>query len=163
MKTGFSKCKLAAGIFSAVFVTAAAFMLGAGNVFADEEPSTTEPLDGWVISSDITYYYQDGTAVTGWQKIDGDSFYFYKANKDGHVKGQMATGFLSDGGFRYYLIPDETEGHREGAMATGFQSIEGQRYYFYRTSKDDHEKGQMATGWQSIDGARYYFFKSNSY
>ena len=80
------------------------------------------------------YYIKDGKKVTGWQKIDGDWYYFSK--EDG-----MKTGWLKDGSW-YYL--DET-----GVMRTGWKQVDGNWYYL-------NDLGAMQTGWKLINGSWYH-------
>ena len=99
--------------------------------------------------------------LTGWQKIDGNWYYFYSG-------GSMATnteidgwsidangiatkieavqnGWLQVGNDKLYYI--------EGVAQIGLVDIEGARYYF-------NENGMMQTGWQIIDNVKYYFYES---
>ena len=80
------------------------------------------------------YYIKDGKKVTGWQKINGDWYYFSK--EDG-----MKTGWLKDGSW-YYL--DET-----GVMRTGWKQVDGNWYYL-------NDLGAMQTGWKLINGSWYH-------
>ena len=115
--------------------------------------------------------------MTGWQKIDGDWYFFGPGGvmqKDWQqIKGKwyhfdengaMQLGWQNLSTWRYYFDPS-------GKMVTGFQMIDGKWYYFntgggmltgwqkiggiwYYLSKED---GAMATGWQKLDGYWYYF------
>ena len=149
MKIGFSKIKTAGIIAACATMIFVPVLLGGNKVSADE--TDTPVLDGWVTDSDITYYYENGIALTGWQEIAGDRYYFYKTTNSEHKMGQMATGFLSDSGVRYYLLQTATEDQQAGAMACGWQEIDGSNFYFYKSKKDGHVKGQMATGWLSYE------------
>ena len=74
--------------------------------------------------------------LTGWQKVNGDYFYF-------HNDGQMLTGWLSDGTHRYYMDP------ARGAMSHGWVQVDGYYHYF-------NDSGHCITGWVR-DGQTYYY------
>jgi len=158
-------------ITTAVLLMAAAAvcMFSAGQcALADDIP------DGFVTSGGQTYYYKNGSKVTGWMTYEGHQFYFYRSSSTSsgkkHSKGAMALGWqLIDGEKYYFYRSSKTrsgESHAKGAMALGWQLIDGYRYYFYKTSKTasgaSHTKGAMASGWQTIDGEKYYFVRSSA-
>ncbi len=113
---------------------------------------------GWVESQGV-YSYKDfyGDYVTGWQELEGETYYFfpdtaamatYWQDIDGHRyyfsgNGTLDTGFWDIGGSRYYFAPD-------GVMATSWQTVGGKGYYF-------GGDGVMVTDWQTIGDDRYYF------
>ena len=102
-----------------------------------EEWLAQHPVTGWQQIDGKTYYFNEaGEPVTGKQLIDGKKYYFSS-------KGVMKTGWLSVGG-KYYYFGDD------GAMVTGKQEIKGKKYYF---SSD----GVMQTGWKKSGGKYYYF------
>ena len=141
---------------------------------------TPEPLrEGWSREDGGWRYYRKGSAVTGWQPIDGARYWFDEG-------GWMRTGWLRDGGDWYWF--DATgavragwvrDGERwyfmgeggamregwlrdggdwyylipgSGAMCVGWRRIDGQWYFF-------NASGRMKTGWIS-DRGRYYFLSS---
>lgn len=138
----------------------------------------------------VWYYFgADGTAVSGWQSIGGDKYYFYPENHDmayGRVQidgknyflntpganadGRMQhSGWFLAGGSWYYASGS-------GAMATGWLSNGGTWYWLGGSGAmasnswanvggvwywfDD--SGAMATGWRQVGGAWYYFSGSGA-
>ncbi len=89
---------------------------------------------GWIKSNGVWYYYVNDAYVTGWQKIEGKSYYFDK-------NGVMQTGWLTLDGKKYYLLST-------GAMAVGWKKVDSSWYFF--------ENGVMQTGWKTIEGEKYY-------
>ena len=70
------------------------------NVSAAEEPD--QPLNGWVKEEKKTFYYNDGKAVKGWQKIHKKWYFFdkkTKALKKNCIAGDKAGGW-------YYVDED---------------------------------------------------------
>ena len=92
--------------------------------------------NGWKDVSQGTVYYKNGVKVKGWQKIDGETYYFDQ-------KGVLQTGWLDLDGHWYRL--DNT-----GAMQTGWVKV-GKSWYFME------ENGVMdAATWLSNGGKWYY-------
>lgn len=127
---------------------------GQNFLFAADGPM----VHGWFSDGIYTYYLsmEDGHMVTGWQIIDGKTYYFDAA---GHMAtgvvamnglsylfnadGTMYTGWYNDGvSVRYY----EADGH----MAVGLTTIGDGVYYFDAT-------GLMQTGIVEIAGVPYLF------
>ena len=120
----------------------------------------------------------DGTPLSGWQQVDGETYYF-----DPEDDCAAATGWLDLDGGRYWLGGDGTpavgwldvDGRRYrfdegGVMHTGWLDLGGKRYWFGGDGvmhtgwlELDGEtrrfgaNGVMVTGWAEVDGARYYF------
>ena len=93
---------------------------------------------GWV-GTGGSVRYRDvpyGPYRTGWQTIDGHTYFFSK-------EGNMLTGWQYLDGKNCYL-------GRSGMLSTGWEDIDGSRCYF-------GEDGDLRTGWQDIDGSRYWF------
>ena len=82
------------------------------------------------------YYIKDGKKVTGWQKIDGKTYYF-------EADGAMKKGLLTAGDKQYYL--DEKDGFKQ----LGFVKVADKVYYFV-------ENGDKKTGFIKIDDKTYY-------
>lgn len=117
----------------------------------------------WYKSGDKRLYKDDsGKYVTGFENIDGNTYYFDKNGylKTGWVtfsngkkyyfseKNGMRTGWLKmTDGTAYYMGDD-------GVMTTGWQNIDGETYYF----KTD---GTMKTGWLDGKGGERYFLNSD--
>ena len=91
---------------------------------------------GWQEEDGITRYFIDGEAATGWQVIEGSTYYFGQ-------DGALRTGWQTIGSSTYYLDAD-------GRLHTGWLEQDGARYYL-------SEEGIPATGWQTVDGERYNF------
>ena len=98
--------------------------------------SRQPPEDGWASGSDGTSYFLGGSAVTGWQEIDGSRFYFAD-------DGLLRTGWQTIDGATYYFAPN-------GSMHTGWLELDGVRYYL-------DVSGRLVTGWHTVDDAQYYF------
>ena len=119
----------------------------------------------------IWYYFgADGTAVSGWQSIGGDKYYFYPESHEmayGRVQidgknyflntpGANADGRLQHNGWFYDSIYGKwLYATPSGELLTGWQNIGGTWYYF-------NEYGVMQTGWQLIDGEWYYLNASGA-
>lgn len=92
---------------------------------------------GWQTIDGRTYYFtQDGNMLTGWQYLDGKNCYLGR-------NGLLRTGWQDIDGGRYFFGED-------GDLKTGLQTIDGTTYWFGTS-------GAMQTGWQIIDGQRYCF------
>jgi len=105
---------------------------------------------GWYQEDENWYYLTEYDFLTGWQEIDGYTYYF----SDG---GRMQTGWVYDGGNWYYLWSD-------GCMVTGTVEIDGVTYTFDDNGvmisegeevPDEPESEQL--GWVYEDGKWYYF------
>ena len=74
--------------------------------------------EGWKEDNGAVYYIDDeGSAVTGFRKIDGDTYYFLKTQE-----GSMAKGFKRIKGDTYFFGND-------GKMRTGVARIFDFRFY----------------------------------
>ncbi len=126
-----------------------------------------EMLTGWQTINGKTYYFTgtDGKRASGWQTIDGERYYFNTKN------GAMKTGLLKLNNKRYVLSEKgqrvkkgwATIGSRTyyvdpktGYATVGWRTIEGKKYYFIKSAD-----GRRASGWRKIDGAKYYFNTKN--
>ena len=98
------------------------------------------PIDqsGWDVleNGGRCYLDEDGDPVSGWQELDGNTYYFDPETCAMQIRWLQ----LDDG--RYYLGDD-------GIKRTGWQTILGCRYYLGQT-------GAMHTGWLEQDGGRMY-------
>ena len=104
-----------------------------------EDPTARKA--GWYKNADGTWCYlkNGGKALTGWQKIGNNWYYF---SPDLETYGEMQVGWQQISGSWYYL--------NNGKMATGWKKIAGSWYYF-------GTNGKMATKWKKIGGSWYYF------
>ncbi|MBQ4486404.1 MAG: hypothetical protein II936_05315 [Oscillospiraceae bacterium] len=95
--------------------------------------------EGWKEDEGAVYYLDDeGSAVTGFREIDGDTYYFLKTQD-----GSMAKGFKRIKGDTYYFGED-------GKMRTGWRVLNGKYYYF-------NEDGKMQTGHLELGGKEFDF------
>lgn len=134
------------GILAATVVGALAF---ANPLRADAAGKT-----GWVqdeTDTNIWYYYVEGEAQTGWQLINGKSYYFDR-------NGVMQTGWVNDGGKWFYL-------NDKGQLHTGWLEEKGKWYYLAKEEMgstpyvDECVRGQMVKGKFEINGKGYFFDK----
>lgn len=97
----------------------------------------------------VWYYFgADGIAVSGWQSIGGDKYYFYPENHD------MAYGRVQIDGKNYFLnTPGANADGRMQHSGWFYDSIYGK--WSYATSD-----GELLTGWHNLGGAWYYFNES---
>lgn len=101
----------------------------------------------WYNDYEAVWYYfgADGTAVSNWQLIGGDWYYFYPENHD------MAYGRVQIDGKNYFLnIPGANADGRMQHSGWIYDSIYGK--WLYATSS-----GELLTGWHNIGGTWYYF------
>lgn len=101
----------------------------------------------WYNDYEAVWYYfgADGTAVSNWQLIGGDWYYFYPENHD------MAYGRVQIDGKNYF--PNTPGANADGRMQHSgwiYDSIYGK--WLYATSS-----GELLTGWHNIGGTWYYF------
>ncbi len=99
------------------------------------------PKNGWIQEGSDWYYYENGTAATGWKKISKKWYYM-------DAEGVMQTGWQKISGKWYYF-------NSSGAMQTGWVKISNKWYYF-------DSSGVMQTGWQKISGKQYFFKPSGA-
>jgi glucan-binding repeat-containing protein len=100
-----------------------------------------EPVKATLISKYGSYYLvtEDGTKLTGLQKVDGNYRYFKETT------GVMVVG-------KYVTIGDDTYYFdKDGIMVTGFMTSWGSTYYF------DENGIQYKDGIFEIEGNKYYF------
>lgn len=101
----------------------------------------------WYKDYEAVWYYfgADGTAVSNWQLIGGDWYYFYPENHD------MAYGRVQIDGKNYFLnTPGANADGRMQHSGWIYDSIYGK--WLYATSS-----GELLTGWHNIGGTWYYF------
>lgn len=101
----------------------------------------------WYNDYEAVWYYfgADGTAVSNWQLIGGDWYYFYPENHD------MAYGRVQIDGKNYFLnTPGANADGRMQHSGWIYDSIYGK--WLYATSS-----GELLTGWHNIGGTWYYF------
>lgn len=89
--------------------------------------------------TNLYYFGKDGVKVTGWKKINGETYYF---NKEGVMQKNTWKNHKKD---KYYL-------GESGAAVTGWKTIKKKTYYF-------DISGKMATGEVSIGLSKCTFNK----
>ncbi len=116
-------------------------------------------------------YYVNGEKITGWQELDGNTYYFARSAGDSY--GDMSTGWMRIGGKLYRFLTT-------GALFKGeLLNIGGTVYYFNAdnsvfTGLREEEggvrfynsDGVYVTGWADTDGdgaRESYFYLSNGY
>ena len=127
------------------------FVNPVSRIHAEEE----DERSGWIYEDPDWFYYSEGKAITGWQSIDNEIYFF---NEDGTMK----TGWYSENGVWYYLRPsgkrhtgwlqvdnDWYYMNPDGTMRTGWLEQEGHWYYL-------RPSGKMHTGWIQVDKEWYY-------
>ena len=101
----------------------------------------------WYNDYEAVWYYfgADGTAVSNWQLIGGDWYYFYPENHE------MAYGRVQIDGKNYFLnTPGANADGRMQHSGWIYDSIYGK--WLYATSS-----GELLTGWHNIGGTWFYF------
>lgn len=100
-------------------------------------------LSGWFQEEDGDLQYRDyrGKALTGWQTIDGNWYYFSPED------GTMTTGWVEADGKRYYL-------DQAGMRKTGWLKLSDGSYYV------DPAATFVVSGWVEKDGDIYYISDS---
>ena len=69
---------------------------------SQETKSVAQALpDGWLRQQGVDYYICGGQYLTGWQTIEGKTYYF-------SATGALCKGWLTIGGKTWYLLPDGT-------------------------------------------------------
>jgi glucan-binding YG repeat protein len=149
-------------------ITADTYKIG-GYVRQFNPDHSVKPIEGWQVKGGKTYYYENGSRVTGFKKIDGYTYYFKKSDD---AYGEMASGWISIGGDVYYFFRYGTE--KYGRMVTGRQTISSSVYYFNSDGTINtgfvgdsngnvhyYHYSEMLKGWYEIGGNIYYFTKEN--
>ena len=95
------------------------------------------PCDGWFENR----YYEEGQALTGWQNLNDELYYFY-------ADGLAAEGWQTVNGSTYLFTRGKTH--------VGWYQDGMDRYYF-------HEDGKMAVGKVEIDGIANFFTSTGKY
>ncbi len=122
---------------------------------ADQNPdqNQTQQTDGWTNDRpEGIGYFQDGDFLTGWQTIDGKTYYF---DENGVVK----TGVVTIDDQLYYLgdidIDWEDKKDKNTANITGFVTEKAGNKRIIKYYVDAQLK--VATGWKDIGGRKCLF------
>ena len=136
-----------------------------GKVFPVGDDGTAKPYS-WVTVDGGKYYTDNtGAAVTGWQTIGEERYYFADESCEGYrdaVRGVMLSGWRTIGGKSYYFMDKQCEGFdpaKRGTQATGFTVVNKKRYYFMDENcahYSEAKRGLKLTGWRTVGGVRYY-------
>ena len=124
-----------------------------------------DSLDGLICEDSKCYLYINGEKQTGFQEVDGKTYFFSRINDNA-----MRTGmFWIDGDYYYF---DEENGIQtglqqigdkyyyfgtDGKRKQGFQEIDGKTFFF-----DVENDNAMVIGWKNVDGYVYYFNEDGS-
>ena len=122
-----------------------------------------ETLNGLVVEDGYTYYYVNGVRQSGFQEIEGKTYFFSRVDQkmrtgifqiDGvyyafNSDGTMYVGWYENGGDKYYFT--------DKGRASGFTNIDGKTYFFSRVGDNP-----MRTGIFQIDGVYYAFNNDGS-
>ncbi len=150
------------------------------------EDHTVKPLNGLQTNLGCKYYYVNGVKQTGWQTIDGVTYYFMASD---NVYGQAAQRWMYIGNKVYYFYAStsatpyalKTSGSIGGIsynyssdgyiIYNGFINCEYANVAPDNTAANIQKKnsttryyvnGVMQTGWQTIGGNDYYFYMIGS-
>ncbi|MBE6017651.1 MAG: N-acetylmuramoyl-L-alanine amidase family protein [Lachnospiraceae bacterium] len=122
--------------------------------------------NGWI--SDFEgdwYYFRNGKALTGWQKISSKWYYFGDedlpimfANRYEEIDGKYyyfnSSGVWISKPEGWRKSNDEWFYFKNGKPVTGWLQISGKWYLFYK------DEGWMITGWWDVNNKWYYFNSS---
>ena len=114
----------------------------------------------WKADGTRSLFGSDGVAVSGWETVDGDTYFFSEETGRSlrweqviegkryyfDSKGRMTTGWVT-------WNADSTKSFfgQDGVALSGWQKLDGDKYYF------DPEDGRCLRWEQEIDGETYYF------
>lgn len=114
-----------------------------------------KPKAGWNKSGKYRYYYSKTKKMyTGWKKIDGKIYYFWKNGTKTTPKGSAAVGLSTISGRKYYFSST-------GVLQTGWKKIKNKNYYFATKGKLG-SIGVMYTGMKVINNGRFLFKEDGS-
>ncbi|MBE6017649.1 MAG: hypothetical protein E7233_08590, partial [Lachnospiraceae bacterium] len=137
--------------------------IGDDYYYFDEEDGTLQTdFFSVYVDEELTYYYyadEDGVLQSGWQEIEGDTYYFDPDYFTAYTSRQMVVAiddepyFFDDYGALYYGLFERPYWTTNDE---GEEVIGGYDHYYA-----DEETGILQTGWQTIDGDDYYFYPDN--
>lgn len=129
---------------------------------------------GWFKDDAGRLFFHDDAwgDLTEWNDIEGNTYYFYPDDANGHVKGEAAKGKVRIDD-EYYYFNTETAAlvkndfayidgvlnyfDGEGLMVTGKKKIADATYYFSEKNTDEYEKGEAVSGLTKVGKTMYYF------
>ena len=103
--------------------------LNADNIYASQE-------NAWVKENNIWKYYSNSKAVTGWQKIAQDWYYF-------NADASLYSGWYRNQANEWYFL-NTLKGSDEGKLLKSWQWIDGYCYFF--EDRDETKLGKMYNG-----------------
>ena len=115
-------------VFLVVLFIVCPFTVNADEV--NNAESIYSALNGLITENGYTYYYVNGVKQTGFQTIDGNTYFFSR------VDGAMRTGIFSIDYVMYWFDDN-------GVMQTGLYEENGNKYYF--------DENGRASGFKEID------------
>ena len=151
------------------------------------EKKLISEYSGFLTLTDGTFYYENGSRVTGWKNVDGSWYYFNESgvmNRGNKTIGGVYYKFNSDGslaGGTFKTIKSGTRYYVAGSYVVGIYTIEGKDYFFnsngylvkngtveymdyiYTTDENGMIVGKEAkptrpaTGFWTEDGHTYYY------
>ena len=150
-----------------------------GRFYADDV--TGELKEGWQQIDNEKYYFKDGFALSGFNEIDENTYFFgITTNKLLHgwqnyngkfyldEEGKIINGWNTINGERYYT--------ENNYVVSGEKTIDNKKYFFGITTNKllygwqnyngkfyaDDVTGELKEGWQQIDNEIYYFKDSRA-
>lgn len=121
------------------------------NLGVSSQMETVLAADGWDEDANGVYYEQNGTRLTGLQKIGSATYYF-------GTEGYRVTGAVKIDGTVYYFTPKAIDSTPEGALLTGKKGLltntaEKNVYYYLSTKRN----GTVVTNkWVRVKGKYFY-------
>ena len=103
--------------------------LNTDNIYASQENT-------WVKENNIWKYYSNSKAVTGWQKIAQDWYYF-------NADASLYSGWYRNQANEWYFL-NTLKGSDEGKLLKSWQWIDGYCYFF--EDRDETKLGKMYNG-----------------
>lgn len=148
---------------------------------------TVKPLDGLQNRYGVLYYYKNGVLQTGWQTVNGETYYFQASAA---VYGQAASMWMVIGGRVYYFYAstsdtpyalktsgtiggvaysyDPDDGHilYDGFLNCAYANGQHENSPATVTHRDATARyfigGVMQYGWITVGGEKYYLYLNGS-
>lgn len=166
-------------------VTDSTYKLG-GYIREFNQDHTVKPLNGLQTNAGELYYYVNGVVQTGWQTIDGVTYYFRASD---NVYGRAATKWMYIGNKVYYFYASTSAtpyALKDSGAIGGIEYTYSEDGYIvyngfvncdYANAANSNTAaniqkmngttryyvgGEMQTGWQQINGNWYYFYAIGS-
>ncbi|MDC7291351.1 hypothetical protein NXH76_26580 [Blautia schinkii] len=127
---------------------------------ADEDAGKLKALSGWQVIQGSTFYFDAenlNSAATGWKTIGNEIFYFQETGSAGTV-GKMVTGIQRISGKDFYFKKTGALGAK-GKLVTGWITTNN-RVFYAQPKGSIGKKGLLTTGLKKIGKYNYYFKES---